>query len=89
MPVHPAHTRDIARLFAGRQTVSIKEAAEALSVSRENINRRIDEGVFISFKVGGRRVIQVASIRRTLADTVGLPRSAKPRSVQENSAPTA
>jgi excisionase family DNA binding protein len=62
--------------FGGKLTVSINEAAEALSVVRDSIHRMINDGRLVASKVGRKTAVHSASIHQLLQDTLITP---KPR----------
>lgn len=47
---------------------SLADAAKASGLSRETLYRRINDGALDSVRVGGRRLIKVASLRRLLGE---------------------
>lgn len=48
------------------RTVSIKEAAERLSISYSSIKRIIDAGDLPTVVIGGRRLVRIGDLRRFL-----------------------
>jgi excisionase family DNA binding protein len=61
--------------FGGRLTVSINEAAEALSVVRDSIHRMINDGRLAASKVGRKTVVHSASIHQLLQATLIAPKA--------------
>ena len=57
-----------ADFFVGRLAVSPAEAARALSLHRDTLYQLMNRNVIRSVKVGGRRLIAVAELRRLLGE---------------------
>jgi excisionase family DNA binding protein len=63
----PDHSQKRERRKQERLALSVREAAEALGVSRASLYRAIEDGRLIAVKIGARRLIPIAAIDALLA----------------------
>lgn len=64
--MHPAQYHENREASSGKLALSIAQAVEATSLARSTLYRRIGDGSLATVRVGGRRLIPMASLEALL-----------------------